>query len=189
MRYGDFVQQIGMPIFTVEQAERVLDGEYINVVLSRWEKKGEITRLKRGLYLIEQMRVDELLIANYIYQPSYVSLETVLNQAGIIPDVAGVVTSIVTGRPRQYKNNQGIFSYSRVSKELYFGYELVPEPQSGLLMRLAKPEKALLDYVYVRRVRDLTDSRVEPDTLDMTTLRTMASEYPQWVRKVIKRYV
>ena len=189
MIYRDFLTKIGTSIFTAEQAGRILGSSHANITLSRWEKRGEIRRLKRGLYMINNKPVDEQVIANYLYQPSYVSMETVLNHAGIIPDVSGVITSVVTGKPRKFENGLGNFVYSKVSRELFFGYELVNDVKSGQLMKIARPEKALLDYMYVRRVRQLDEVRIEWDNLRKTVLMDMAKSYPNWIRKEIKNYV
>lgn len=183
------MNKIGTSIFTAEQAGRILGSSHVNISLSRWEKRGEISRLKRGLYVVANKPVDEQVIANYLYQPSYVSMETVLNQAGIIPDVSSVVTSVVTGKPRKFDTEMGNFAYSKVSRELFFGYELVNDVKSGQLMKVARPEKALLDYMYVRRVRRLDDTRIEWGNLRKTVLREMANIYPGWIRKEIKKYV
>lgn len=183
------MNNIGMPIFTAEQAGRVVKGEYANLSLNRWEKRGEIIRLKRGLYLRGDVQIDEMVIANYLYQPSYVSMETVLNQTGVIPDFAGTITSIVTGRPRNFANREGNFGYSRVRTELFFGYEMIKDVKSGLYIKIARPEKALLDYMYVRRVPKLDETRIEWEHLKKTVLLTMAKSYPNWVRKEIRRYV
>lgn len=189
MIYRDFLNKIGTYIFTVEQAGRILGSSHVNITLSRWEKMGEINRLKRGLYLVSNKPVDEQVIANFLYQPSYVSMETVLNHSGVIPDVSGVITSVVTGKPRRFGNEEGSFSYSRVSRHLFFGYELIRDVKSGLLMKIATPEKALLDYMYVRRVRQLDEVRIERDNLRKTVLLDMAKSYPGWIRKEIKKYV
>lgn len=182
------MNNIGTSIFTAEQAGRIMGSRHVNMSLARWEKRGEIRRLKRGLYIVANKPTDELVVANYIYQPSYVSLETVLNHSGVMPDVSGVTTSVVTGKPRKFDNEMGNFVYSRVSRELFFGYELVRDVKSGILIMIATPEKALLDYMYVRRVRRLDDARIEWDNLRKTVLLDMARSYPPWVKNSVKKY-
>jgi predicted transcriptional regulator of viral defense system len=189
MLYRDFVRNIQMPIFTSNQAEKILAHDYVNIALARWEGQGVITRLKQGLYIQADVEVDEMLIANYLYKPSYVSLETILNQAGIIPDIPSMVTSIVTGRPRKYTNTIGTFAYSKLPSSLFFGYEMIMDNQSGQYLQVATPEKAILDWMYVRRVRDLRESRIEWGSLRKTTLLQMAKDYPQWMKKEINKYV
>lgn len=131
--------------------------------------------------------INELVIAKYIYPSSYVSLETALNLAGIIPDVTAEITSIVTTRPRKYITDMGVFSYSKISPDLYFGFELQEENLN--YYAIATPEKALLDLVYVRRIRDLSDLRVEWQQLDVIKIHEYVSHYPMWVQKEVSKYV
>jgi len=50
---------------------------------------------------------------------------------------------------------------------------------------LAEPEKALLDWIYVRRVKSLEGERVDMSELNKKKLRSYVKIYPKWVRKVI----
>ena len=192
MKYRDFEKQIGLSMFSTEQAGRVLpsgEREQLNVQLSRWLVRGEIARLRRGLYVLQGKVIDEVVLSNYVYQPSYVSLETVLNLTGIMPDISAVVTAVTTLKPQRFETPQGIFVYSKIARELYFGYQLVVDNNSGLTYRIASPEKALFDYVYVRRIRDLSDTRISWELLNKSKLNELIKIYPAWVGKVIKKYV
>ena len=190
MKIRDFVRKIGLPIFTTAQALRVVDDDerkHLNIQLSRWIASGQIERIKRGIYLIAGEKVDEMVVAATIYPSSYVSMETALNLAGIMPDITAEVTSIVTGKPRKYQTKLGVFSYSKIQKDLYFGF--TTQMTKKLAYRLAIPEKALLDLIYVRRVRDLSELRVDWGKLDKDLTSKIASKYPTWVRKEIQKYV
>jgi predicted transcriptional regulator of viral defense system len=192
MNIKTFVKQIDVPVFTVEQARRVLppfERATLAIQLSRWVARQEILRFKRGVYMVAGEVVDEMVVVGLLYPSSYISLESALNMHGIIPDVPGQVTSIVTGRPRKYVTHLGTYTFSKVVPRLYFGFELVLDPNSGLSYARATAEKALLDYVYVRRVRDLHDARIAWDRLDNLTLIEMSLPYPAWVQKEVKKYV
>ncbi len=190
MKIRDFVRQLGIPIFATAQAVRVVgedEQKHLNIQLSRWIRSGQVERVKRGLYIVADQAIDELAIAHSIYPSSYVSMESALNLAGIMPDITAEVTSVVTGKPRKYQTRYGIFSYSKVQKDLYFGY--TPQITGKLVYYLAVPEKALLDLIYVRRVRDLSEMRVDWGKLNKHLITNMVSKYPVWVRKEIKKYV
>ncbi|MCK9272073.1 hypothetical protein M0P65_00820 [Candidatus Gracilibacteria bacterium] len=102
-----------------------------------------ITRLKRGLYSLKD-KIHSYEIANKLYYPSYVSLESVLSVYSIIPDSMGSFMSVTTNTTSSFKNNFGTFHYFNVKKELYFGYEYI----DGYF--IAEKEKALLDYFYLK---------------------------------------
>ena len=85
-------------------------------------------------------------IANRLYQPSYVSLETALSHYGIIPEVVYAVTSVTTKPTREFKTPKSVFSYQRIKKSVFAGYS--PVTIEGHVVLLARPEKALADYLY-----------------------------------------
>ncbi|MHA1279826.1 MAG: type IV toxin-antitoxin system AbiEi family antitoxin domain-containing protein [Candidatus Helarchaeota archaeon] len=123
-------------------------------LLYRWKRKGWIISLKKGLYEIvypKRLNIPDLYIANKMYQPSYVSLETALSYYSIIPEVSMAVTSITTKPTRCYKNSHGLFLYHTVKPELFKGYTVV-EIQ-GFSILIAEPEKAFIDYLYFQTYR------------------------------------
>jgi len=56
---------------------------------------------------------------------------------------------------------------------------------SGLYYNLAIPEKALLDYIYIRQVRDLKEMRINIKLVDEKKLRKYIKLFPEWVGKVV----
>ncbi len=122
--------------------------------LYRWRSKGLIVRLKKGLYELafpQDMAIPDMVIANKLYEPSYVSLETALSYYSIIPEVAMAVTSITTKPTRRFKNKHGLFLYHTVKYASFTGYYL--EKMSGFEVMLAEPEKAAADYLYFKERR------------------------------------
>jgi predicted transcriptional regulator of viral defense system len=58
--------------------------------IANLEQTGKIIRLKRGMYVVSPKVTRQLLsvelIANHIYGPSYVSMESALRYYGLIPE-------------------------------------------------------------------------------------------------------
>ncbi|EKD99979.1 MAG: hypothetical protein ACD_22C00118G0002 [uncultured bacterium] len=158
----------------------------INTQLYRMKRRGDLIGIKRGYYAYPDAKIDEFVLANKLYVPSYVSLESVLNISGVTPDITSSVTSVTTITSRGFKTPLGSFSYGKISKNLFFGYTRVLDPQSGLYYDIASAEKALLDFVYIRRIRDLLESRVDVSGLDRNVLASYSTYFPKWVRKVIE---
>ena len=79
----------------------------------RLEYGGDIIRLKKGLYVASprtsHMELSPFLLANHIYGPSYVSMQTALRYYGLIPEAVYSVQSMTTGVARDYKNAVGTF--------------------------------------------------------------------------------
>ncbi len=110
--------------------------------LQRLEKAHIIKRLNKGLYQFSLAHPNDFTLANYLYQPSYISLETALSFYGIITAFPYKITSVTPKRTRTIIVNDKEFAYSQIKPELFWGYE----KQDNFL--IAEKEKALLDYLY-----------------------------------------
>ncbi len=179
---------IKTPYFFWYQLERLFPGEKkesMRVQLARLAEKGEVVRLKKGLYIFADAQIDNLSLSGLIYRPSYVSLETALNLYGLMPDIPLQVTAVTTKSPRKFDSPRGVYIYSLVERKLFFGYEKHID-NSGVSYDLAFAEKALLDWLYIRRVSDLTDYRIERSSLDTEKLQQFSQSFPDWVRKALK---
>ncbi len=140
--------------------------ENLRKLMYRWKSKGWVMSLKKGLYEIaypKQVNIPDLYVANKMYQPSYISLETALSHYSIIPEVSMAVTSITTKPTRKYKNRYGLFLYRTVRPEVFNGYSI--EEIRGLPVLIAEPEKAFIDYLYFQTYRkkkfELPDMRFD----------------------------
>ena len=108
-------------------------------------------------------------IANWIYRPSYISLHSALAFYGMIPESVAQITSVTSMKTSMFKNAFGDFSYKSVRPDLIFGYDVKPMPEGRSLL-FAKPEKALLDLLYLYPFYD-TASEIEELRLDEDFIR------------------
>jgi predicted transcriptional regulator of viral defense system len=187
MFYDDLLSRVETPYVYTYQVHRLYPDEpdvSVRIQLSRWVKAGRLLRLKRGLYLFPNRPVDKLAVSRLLYQPSYISLETALNNFGITPDIPAMVTAITTTTPNLFATSIGQFSYSKVNRNLYFGFVQQTDPLSGLPYSVAEPEKAVLDWTYLRRIQDLDEFRVDLQDLDRTLLQQYASHFPSFVQRI-----
>lgn len=188
MKLTELIQRVTTPLFFDYQVERLFPQEskhQVTVQLARLTRAGMLVRLKRGLYVFSHAKIDEFILANSLYRPSYVSLESALNYYGVIPDVAQNVTSVSPITSKTVKTSRGEFLYSKIARDLYFGWQAVKDTKSELLYSIATTEKALLDYVYIRKIRDLTEQRVDLEVVDRKKLRDYGRMFPKWVMEVI----
>jgi predicted transcriptional regulator of viral defense system len=147
--------------------------DYLRKMVYRWKKKRWIYPLKRGLYEITYPRehlIPDMYIANKLYGPSYVSLETALSNYSIIPEVSMAVTSITTKPTRRFQNKHGLFLYRTVKPDIFTGYYV--EKQGLFEILIAEPEKALVDYLYFKTYRtyryrkfNLEEERLDKDVI------------------------
>lgn len=118
--------------------------------LSDWKKKGLLRYAKRGIFVLPNSKIDPYILANDINY-SYISLEYALSYYQMIPDIAQAITSISKERNEKINNEFGSFLYQKISKDLFAGYILFKSEKESRYFRMATPEKALFDLVYLRQ--------------------------------------
>jgi predicted transcriptional regulator of viral defense system len=150
MRFQELKEQLkDFPTFTLNDI-RMVERNFRRRSLNDWQDKGFIVKLRRGHYCFAGQRLSEeelFLIANRLYTPSYVSLESALSFHGLIPEGVYAVTSAATLKTASFKTPLATFSYRRIKPSLYFGYALMET--GGQKYRMAEMEKAVLDYLYL----------------------------------------
>lgn len=138
------------PVLTVEDIKIVANNKVTGIQLSRWVKKRLLAKLRRGVYVLpENTNINPFVLANKIFEPSYVSLESALFYYGLIPDVVIANTSVTSRKTCQFEANSQNFIYQKIKSELFFGYEEVKTNNWGFL--IASSEKAILDYFYLHQ--------------------------------------
>ncbi len=151
-------------------------------------QKGLLTRLRRGLYLIEKKDsslIDSFEIAQQLYGPSYISFETALSYHGWIPETVNTTTSASAKRSVSIRTPIGMFNYEHTPQDQFFmGVELKGNGGSHYL--IAHPWKALADYMYARRkkwktfaevIDDLRLDEAKIEAADKETLEEIARYY------------
>jgi hypothetical protein len=113
--------------------------------------QGLLFRVKRGLYIVSEKIVGEKpageLIANHLYGPSYVSMETALQYYGMIPEGVYSFESATTKPAKQYDTPYGAFRYHRCKLDYYRIGINMGHTKDGSAYLLASPEKSLCDLL------------------------------------------
>jgi predicted transcriptional regulator of viral defense system len=150
--------------------------------LINWQKKGYLVKLRNGYYILTETKTDEFRlyqIANKLYEPSYISLESALNYYGIIPEGVYKIQSVSTRKTGTFTTSVVTFNYRSIKKELYFGYQLATK--NNCTYRIASREKAVLDFLYLRS--DINDY------LNFDSLRWNREELQQICEKTLNDYL
>lgn len=175
---------INKDFYTISDLEKIFeqDKESLLVTLSRLEKKGEIIRLRKGLYQLAGEKIDWEKIASQIYQPAYLSFETVLAKYGILSQIPYALTLATTNRPKKVIIQEREVEYRRIKKDLFFGFFL----ENGVY--LASPEKALLDELYFvsKGLAVLDFEELDLGELDQKKFFEMAKKFPLATSKLVK---
>jgi predicted transcriptional regulator of viral defense system len=139
-------------IFTKDLIVLRHDKQSIRNQLNRWTSKKLLVKLKKGAYLLNKadrkMELPRQYIANQLYSPSYVSMEYALQYYGLIPERVGDVTSVTTKKTFRLANELGTFTYQHIKPEAFRGFKAV-RGEMGLAFFIARPEKALVDFIYL----------------------------------------
>jgi hypothetical protein len=183
MRFRDFKTKLSnLATFNLNDI-RKYDVSFHRQQLTDWQQRGFIQPVANGYYMLVDRQVDEAFLfmaANQIYTPSYISLESALAYYQVIPESVLGVTSVSARKTQTFDTAWGQFIYRSVKPAYMFGYQVVVNrPNQKFLM--AKPEKAVLDYLYlnvhVQAIEDFEGLRWNKTLLLQLLDRSLFDQY------------
>ncbi len=154
MKYETFKNRIcRFPIITPDHLQNLTSNvQVLRNQLTGWRKKGLVSRLRRGVYLLNKndrrVNPSKLYLANVLYAPSYVSLEYALFFYHLIPESVADVTSVSAKKTASFSNEFGLFRYQHVKHDLFFGFKKLTD-ENNYPVLIAEPEKAVVDFFYL----------------------------------------
>ncbi|MBI4669273.1 MAG: type IV toxin-antitoxin system AbiEi family antitoxin domain-containing protein, partial [Elusimicrobia bacterium] len=142
------LREKGILVFTGKDLMRLagLTPASAKFLLIRYIKRGLLRRLRRGLYAAAERLPPDFVIANRLYRPSYVSLESALAFHHVIPESVYAVTSVTAKPTRRFDVLERAYIYRTIKLGAFAGYEA--KTLNGQTVWVARPEKALADYLY-----------------------------------------
>jgi len=135
-------------IFSLKDIKKI-DQNFGRARLNEWQKKEYIKKIIKNFYIFADILFNEQTlfeIANRIYRPSYISLETALSYYNLIPESVCNTTSISTRRTYTFDTEIGQFIYRKMKPSLFFGYKLLEYGDKKI--KIASLEKTILDFLY-----------------------------------------
>ncbi len=148
-----------LPYFTIAGFRQVAGDEAANddharVALYRWVKAGHLIALKKGVYMhsgfYERHRQEAAfssVVSAILFPQSYLSLEYILQQHGILTEITYPVTAITIKNTRTITNSLGTFVYRHIQPDYYQGFQV--DEAYGIPYAQASLAKALFDYLYL----------------------------------------
>lgn len=149
----------------------------------RLEQEGRIIRLKRGIYVRsaeDGAHPVQELIANHLYGPSYVSMQSALRHYGLIPERVFSIQSMTIKHCRSFDTPLGHYDYLSCPIA-YFPIGIRQQQEGSSQFLIASPEKALCDLLVKTRGLEFDSSSNLHDYLendlrfDFTALRSFNS--------------
>lgn len=160
---------------------------------------GEIIHIRRGLYCLapkyRKRGINIYALAQYVYGPSYVSMESALSWHGWIPEAVHSITSASFKKSKEFKTPLGLFSYDRIAQRLFYSEVKRLTDESGNVFLMASPLKALSDYVYVRKknwkgIAPVIGSlRVETEALEKVNRDSIEGLISNYSNSRVKRFL
>lgn len=133
-------------------------------------KKGAFLRLKAGLFALKNNLPSQFAIANRLYFPSYISLDTALSYYSLIPETVYTISSVTPKPTREFVVDNWAFDYRRIKSQAFTGY--IPQKIHGEIIYIATPEKAVADFLYfVSLGKRKSNDRLKLDRVDSSRLK------------------
>jgi predicted transcriptional regulator of viral defense system len=172
-------------VFSVKDIDKAFPG-FNKMNLVNWQKNSRIIKLRNGWYRLNQNISEEaelFYIANKIYSPSYISMESALSYYGFIPEGVFTLSSVSTLKTQKFETPIGSFKYQNLKTPVFFGYSLIN--YKNFTIKIAGPEKALLDFLYlnhtIKESKDLESIRLNKiilsEKLDLEKLGEYARHF------------
>lgn len=119
------------------------DSQKLTKSLHYYVKEGKISNPRRGIYT--KATYDEQEMACSLFRPAYISLEYVLQRAGVVFQYDDTVTC-VSYLNRIAEVDEKIYQFRIINPELWIGMEGIEQNDNILI---ATPERAFLDIFYL----------------------------------------
>jgi len=170
------LRALGVPAATTSDAAAVLgvSTAAASHTLRRLGAARLVTPVRKGLWALGDPP-DPLALADWVTapHPSYVSLQSALYLHGLIEQIPSMIYLVSLARTARVETGVGTYSVHHVRPEYFGGAER--DPRSGV--RMATPEKALVDFLYLAPTRSRLFARLPELQLPKTFDRSAASAW------------
>lgn len=146
------LRQLKLPILQTKDVAAFfnIDTKHANKLLSRLAETKQIIHLSHATWVFpdtEPLILPNLLTAPF---PAYISLQTALYYHGMISQIPNIIYAVSIARTRSYKTPMANVSIHHIQPSFFFGYN---EIDNNGLLKIATPEKALLDIFYLSQAK------------------------------------
>ena len=188
-------------VFTQSDVAALVDGTDFSRhgLIKRAMSAGEILNIRRGLYCLapefQKKPVSVYSLAQRIYGPSYISMETALSHHGWIPEAVYACTCASFGNSKEFETPLGVFSYKRVPQHTFFLGVERRNDENGNVFFMASPAKALADYLYVHQLNwtridePIGSLRIDEDELACVTAEELQALLDNYSNGRVKRFL
>src|SRR6478672_2950098 len=173
--------QVG-PVVTFDQVAEFLPASTAagrRQFVHRLVKAGWLVRIKKGLYQVADLSslgtltLSRYAVAQLLVPESYISFESALQYHGLYDQLQRGTSSVALKQHATVELNGYTYVYVKTTAKSFYGWQ--EQTIDGQLVKMATPEKALIDMIQLHRTEYSTDVVREKlanyhDDLDWPTL-------------------
>ena len=141
--------RLRLPVITTGDAAGALATTHRNAskMLERLGGSEQAFQISRKFWTLDE-KLDPLVLPDYLSAPwpSYISLQSALFIHGMLSQIPAAVTAVSLARTKTYSTRFGKIEIHHLDRELFGVYELAGKYS----IKLAVPEKALIDLLYLK---------------------------------------
>jgi len=184
------LKQLNIPVIQTSDVAAYFDItiNHANKLLSRIANAKQIIHIRQSAWVfpdVDALTLPQFLTATF---PAYVSLQTALYFHNMISQIPDVIYAVSIARTRFYKTPIADVSIHHIQPSFFFGYE---EKSVDGLLKIATPEKALIDIFYLSQAKSgffKSLPEVElPKSFKVSTARKMIDAIPSVRKKTLVR--
>ena len=140
----EYFKEKKIKYFSLQDFQQITGLSYdaARAILQRYKKKNLVINPKRGYYFFKDYSPSVYELANKLYSPSYISMETVLSKNSIIPETIYPIISVTPKPTRSFTCQRREYYYHKIKQEAFCGYF---KKENYLI---AEVEKAAADYLH-----------------------------------------
>lgn len=151
--------------------------------LRRQERRGLVEHVCNKIYINKLAHgFSSRELVNVLRPEAYISLESALAEWGISTQNPSILTCVTTGFGRKFRTPSVKIIYRHIGTRLYWGFQ-EKRTRHGQY-KIAEPEKALLDWIYLKRQEALPVALDELNlgATDREKLLRYGQKYPKSVQ-------
>lgn len=170
-------------VFTVTQLQKIfpnIQATSLQQTLSRYKKSKKLLNPQKGIWTLPVFDVYEL--ACTFYPDAYISLETVLYEAGVIFQRYGSSTRVIWSNTREKIFQDHKYIARKLKNSLLQNTIGVRKHRNVMI---ATPERALCDYIYLRPQAQLDNYQYFHNPQSKARLQELLVFYPQTVQDYV----
>jgi len=135
-----------IPLFTINELGGILGTDNRQTLykrIQRLTKSDLLQKLIKGRYLFTLKDTNDFTKSNFLYQPSYISMQSALSFHNIMTGFSYQITGITIKKSKKFVINDKDFSYSQIDPKLFWGFE----KKEDFLIATPEKQKELITWI------------------------------------------